>query len=440
MLQTTPTYADARPTREFFIQMITKDIPLDRAILDLVDNCLDGARRIRPDGNFEGLFVSILFDTVYFVVEDNCGGIPSSIARDYAFRFGRPPDYPLQPQSIGQFGVGMKRTIFKIGREFSVTSSTETSHFRVSDNVDHWLAQPDDQWHFDFTEYSDSEPSLEHKIGTRIEVTNLYPDISREFHNIEFRNRLETQLCSSYEEPMRGGLSITLNGSNLHLKSTTLLDSDLLKPAMEEIVFNGSLPPVTVKLIAGLGGRSSPLNAGWYVYCNGRSVIEADQSLLTGWGENRGKTIPRFHNQYSRFRGIVYMTCDDSSRLPWNTTKTGVDKESTLYLAVREKMILLMKPVIEFLNQVKEEKQDKADPRLGNAIDSADVREVHSISEFKPKFTIPTTERIRRPAEQTISYKRKSSDIDRVKAVLNVDTLKEVGEGTFDYFLSRECK
>ena len=35
--------AEASPTKQFFVSMLTRDINLADAILDLVDNCLDGA-------------------------------------------------------------------------------------------------------------------------------------------------------------------------------------------------------------------------------------------------------------------------------------------------------------------------------------------------------------------------------------------------------------
>ena len=35
--------ADAMPTKDFFVRMITRDISLEDCILDLIDNCLDGA-------------------------------------------------------------------------------------------------------------------------------------------------------------------------------------------------------------------------------------------------------------------------------------------------------------------------------------------------------------------------------------------------------------
>ena len=37
--------ANGTPTKDFFVDMLTRDIDLNDAILDLLDNCLDGAIR-----------------------------------------------------------------------------------------------------------------------------------------------------------------------------------------------------------------------------------------------------------------------------------------------------------------------------------------------------------------------------------------------------------
>ena len=42
--------ADASPTKEFFVNMITRDISLQDCILDLLDNSVDGARRFADAG------------------------------------------------------------------------------------------------------------------------------------------------------------------------------------------------------------------------------------------------------------------------------------------------------------------------------------------------------------------------------------------------------
>ena len=48
----TEKIVDASPTKEFFIYMITRDIQTNAAIVELVDNAIDGAKRLRKDGNY----------------------------------------------------------------------------------------------------------------------------------------------------------------------------------------------------------------------------------------------------------------------------------------------------------------------------------------------------------------------------------------------------
>src|SRR5690606_29593413 len=98
--------ARASVAKEFFVYMITKDIQLEDCILDLIDNSIDGARRVLqrsskdgqkadspPDQNasLSDFKVALNLSSDRFVIEDNCGGITLADAKDYAFHFGRRP-------------------------------------------------------------------------------------------------------------------------------------------------------------------------------------------------------------------------------------------------------------------------------------------------------------------------------------------------------------
>ena len=126
---------DAHPAKAFFVDMITRDIELPDAILDLLDNCIDGAQRLGPKGGerpYEGRWAKIEFNEKEFTIEDNCGGIPLDIAKEYAFRMGRPPTVKTsKPGSIGVYGIGMKRAIFKLGTSCVVHSFTRNESFDV---------------------------------------------------------------------------------------------------------------------------------------------------------------------------------------------------------------------------------------------------------------------------------------------------------------------
>ena len=86
--------AIALPTKQFFVSMLTRDISLADAILDLVDNCLDGARRFTETNSvdYSQHWVRITLNSNVFAIEDNCGGIPRDIAKNYAFKMGRESD------------------------------------------------------------------------------------------------------------------------------------------------------------------------------------------------------------------------------------------------------------------------------------------------------------------------------------------------------------
>ena len=138
------------PTKELFVNVLTRDIKLDDAVLDLVDNCIDGARRMHPSKGerFDGRSVKIHCSAEQFTIDDNCGGIDIDIAKNYAFRFGRDKRMEPTPNSIGQFGVGMKRALLRFGSKFTVKSVSEEDFFELFVDVDAWLKR--DDWHFKF--------------------------------------------------------------------------------------------------------------------------------------------------------------------------------------------------------------------------------------------------------------------------------------------------
>ena len=105
--------AIAIPTKSFFVSVLTRDISLVDAILDLVDNCLDGALRLagKNDVDYSKHSIGIDLGANVFSIQDDCGGIPREVAKNYAFKMGREPDdmRDSDSETIGMYGVGMKR-------------------------------------------------------------------------------------------------------------------------------------------------------------------------------------------------------------------------------------------------------------------------------------------------------------------------------------------
>ena len=202
--------------------------------------------------------------------------------------------------------------------------------------------------------------------------------------------------------------------------------------------------------------RSDAREAGWYVFCNGRMILKADQTITTGWGERRAGqrltedsevdssnkkkeellTVPKYHPQFSLFRGYVFFDCDDGGLLPWNTTKTDVDKDSPLYKHVREVMITLMRPIIDFLNRLDAEIQTAGGP-LTDAVENATYHKLGEVK-YSQVFLSPEPKAATGPASKRITYSKPIEQIELVKKSLQVESNKEVGEKTFEYFLKRE--
>jgi hypothetical protein len=431
---------DANPTKDFFISMLIKDIVTIRAIIDLVDNCVDGATRLRGNGKFNGLRVEIKATKDHFQISDNCGGIPVDLARNYAFRFGRPAKMPATPHSVGQFGVGMKRALFKLGTNFRIESTTQDSHFVVKEDVEKWKQKK--EWEFRFEELETNRARVPlSETGTIVAVTSLHGPIAESFSLDVFRARLATELAEAHIDAAMKGLEITFNGTVLHHPKLLLLESKSLKSAHRRMVFREGSKAVKVRLYAGIGD-SDPSAAGWYVFCNGRLVLAKDQTNVTGWGETREGTVPRYHNQFARFRGFVFFDSQDASLLPWNTTKTGVDTDSPRYRATRLEMIKFTRPVIDFLNRLDKEKEKQVtdDKPLESAVKAASPLELKRIAS-RSLFLAPKPITARNfPQLGRIQYFEPLDRIRTVQKALKVSTLKDVGEKTFDYFYKRECE
>jgi hypothetical protein len=440
--QADQSIVDARPTKEFFISMLTKDIELTRSIIDLVDNALDGARRLRKDHNYKGLFVKIEATRGHFKIVDNCGGIDIDLAREHAFRFGRPTHAKSTSHSVGQFGVGLKRALFKLGKKFFIRSDAPRSWFELKVDVDEWK-KDDVKWEFEFDDYRENLAEDKNRdLGTSVTVTSLHPSVREAFGDEKFQTRLAREIKEAHTQTIERGLQVSLDGIPLGVRPLLLLQSDELKPALHEMRWGKGRSEVTAKLYAGIA-QSEPSEAGWNIFCNGRLVLGADQTLVTGWGEAEGKVIPHFHPQYNRFRGFVFLDSDDTSSLPWNTTKTGVDTDSPHYKSVRVEMIKLMRPVIDFLNDLSSERKayESEDRVLQAAVMAATAQNLTQIQTRKTfKFPEATLSRVKPPELGRISYIKPLEEIARVKKKLKVSAMKQVGEKTFEYFYKRECE
>jgi len=443
--------AHGLPTKEFFVNMITKDIALEDCILDLLDNCIDGVRRdnIRSknknrteDEIFKDYFAYIHFNDKKFIIDDNCGGINLDEAIDYAFHFGRRKEAPkISSYSIGLYGIGMKRAIFKIGKNAIIESTTQNNSLDVKDSfkvivdVDKWLDQDDTNWDFDIDPLDNSE------IGVKVTITNIHKAISKEFQDNYFKNRLNKIISRDYSFILQKGFQIYINNIEINPFIFQLRQSREFSPVQFKYKDETG---VSVEISAGLSGLPPEDNEpssiqkveteyyGWFVACNDRVVIPSDKTTKTIWGKDG---FPVWHVQYNGFIGIINFKSDDPSKLPWTTTKREIDYSDPLYLRALGKMKNISREWIKYTNS------RKLDTDLAKVKEiSAKPIKISTLATSRvlktPKYHKPTVE------YTSVTYQAEKKEISKVKQTLGNRFMsnKEAGLKTYKYYIKNEVK
>lgn len=441
----TKTYtAHAAPTKQLLVEVLTKDIDLIAAILDLVDNSVDAARR--ASGNAERLDdykIELTIGKTSLQLADNCGGITLENAEERAFRFGPDPDDPPDDFTTGQFGIGMKRALFKLGEAFEVRSRATHDQFDLKLRVANWVDS--DSWRLPLENVETGQERIARDRGTTIIVRPLKPEIGRELQRDPVINDLKTQLAERHQRSIARGLVVRVNASKLTAKEPQIVHSRRISPYVGKSSLNGrAREPIKIAIVCGVS-PGSQREGGWYVYLNDRAVLLADKTAQTGWGEDDERRIPRYHGQYGRFRGFAFLSCKDTTRLPWNTTKTGLDADDPIYRKVRNLMVDAADPIVDFLDDVHEEQRPEDQKRgdVGELIYSEKAVSVYELAKGNRRaWRAPAVSRKKRPDPKlTNVYTEQPVDlVDEVKAVAGVDSNRELGDHLFEYFVRRELE
>jgi hypothetical protein len=386
---------NAGPTKRFFVTMLTRDIDLKDAILDLLDNCVDGILRTIRDDNaraedeapvkpYDGHWAKITANKERFEITDNCGGIPRKTAINSAFMLGRPdPTQDADLPTVGMYGIGMKRAIFKMGESCVVRSHPETGAYKVEISKK-WM-ENDKDWQLSLQDlkhgFADEEGN--EVRGTQIQIEDLRPDIRFQFNSntSTFLTDLADDISRLFALIMEKGFKIELNGNAINPIEMAILAPDSIsrekKQGIRPYVFTGEIDEVSVFLCVGFyrplarekeiedtlnEPRASKDEAGWTVICNDRVVLHADKTHLTGWGT---ATVPGYHNQFISIAGIVVFTSNTAIKLPVNTTKRGLDVSSRLYTTVLDYMRQGLKRFTDFTNKWKTREQETVEAFKG---------------------------------------------------------------------------
>lgn len=453
-----------QPVKSFFVHMLTRDISLENALLDLVDNCVDGIQRIVSETNLEkpnpysGYWAKIKFSKNKFSIEDNCGGIPWKY-HEYAFRMGRPNvNVDKGLKTVGVYGIGMKRAIFKIGEDCVIETHSKDKRYKIH-ITPKWL-KDDNSWELPPTFITSSKD-----YGTNITITSILSGIAKEFESDSFENALRSTIATHFSIIMAKGFRIYVNNQEVNPKSLKLLFADPKKSdtKIRPFIYKSKINGVDIFLTVGFTrpipsseeaeeslenfkDRYSSAQAGWSIICNDRMVLYCDKTALTGWGVSG---VPQYHPQFTAISGMVTFTSTQPELLPTLTTKQGIDASSETFLHVRDKMIEGMKIFTQYTNQWKTKELVNKSKEIFKATEVIGIEEVKQKAsklslksargpygghQYKPDLPRPEVSR----TTERISFRRPISEIRTVSKHL-FDTPdrnpSQVGEECFKLIL-----
>ena len=437
----TTIHADASPEKRLFISLLTRDISLEAAFLDLIDNSVNAAlvsfsNRLDTARDYLTLLddpevkpvadIRINFSPDRIGVTDTAPGISLQTARHHVFRFGRPDHTGRDTDRLSVYGLGLKRAIFKAGRRIQITSDHAAGGFDLDLDVIEWAKKETGPWQFDLVPRDPVERS---QCGTTIEITDLLDQTSTRLDDGFFEASLRERVARTYSYFLNKFVSICVNDRpidaiNLRIGKNTATDSF-------------SEGPVTCAITAGLGSpdgdKYRDKGSGWFIFCNGRNVISADKSPLTGWQNE----LPIFQPKHRPFLGTVYFVSKYPDRLPWDTTKSRINEDSSIWQSAKPRMAAVGRSVTSFLDSRYSDPGTDSDHKdlrqvAGERMDVIRASSTESRNFVKPKIS-------KNPNVQ-IQYSAKLDHVKRIAKYLSRPAMSgsAIGRHTFDFFLRNE--
>jgi hypothetical protein len=438
--------ANASPEKRLFISLLTRDIPLVAAFLDLLDNSINAAveslsSRLETAEGYMAVFLDEAVTPAVTVkleisgekveIVDTASGISAKTAEEHVFKFGRPADEGHPADRLSVYGIGLKRAMFKLGNKIVMRSDHVEGGFELDLDVSQWAKETAQPWTFQITKREPVEPE---KCGTTITVTELYDDVNRRICDGVFEGQLRDAIARTYAFYIAKFTAIELNGvavAGVNIEIGDNRASDILQDG-----------DVTVAISAGIGkpegGAYRDKNAGWFVFCNGRTVVAADKGPLTGWGTGTG--LPIFQPKHRPFLGTVFFVSRNAELLPWTTTKAAINEDSVVWQLAKRQMTALGRNVTSFLDgRYTEEGVEVGAKDLQDAAGKDSISVLSAAVSQKRTFTVPTAPR---PTTTRIQYDARIDDIGKIKKYLKRFSMSgsDVGRYTFDYFLRNEVE
>ena len=345
------------------------------------------------NGRKKPLNVTIELDSQRQIIsiEDDAGGVTANELRLLIAPGGSRsvPNAPI----IGVFGVGSKRASVAIGEHVEIKTRHKSAATYQLDITREWLETPD--WTLPSYQIADIAQRT-----TRVEISKL----RRPFIVADI-DQLKLHFAETYSWFIKQGCSIKVNNTKLapiQFDDFAFPPKFLPQTSSFKVSVQG-MGDVDVKITAGLIRDRDPEaeNYGVYFYCNHRLVVKEFRTRDVGYFVTREAGVP--HPDASLARVIVEL--DGAARaMPWNSSKSGIDPDHTLFHHIRQTIIQLNSHFSSLSRRLKND----WDSHVFNYTDGAFEKAAPIAPGEIPRFVLPPLPRVHKTRAEHLTNRNKS--------------------------------
>jgi len=327
---------------------LTTDITVLESIFDLIDNSIDAARDHLLSQNFEadkyglpndysGYKISIRLSEKSISILDNCLGIEESMLTQKVFMTAEASNHKF---GIGHYGLGLKRALLKFGSQYAMSSDNGEIAFKMR---------------FDGAMIAGNKELVAHGYDTSgcrktlFVVTEVKPSIAYEFQSKLWFENAVSMLKQRYAVYIAKGLKLSITDACNHeyVKINSVLPSLRTDAKFHPVSTPIKIDGLDVYIDSGIHheyyfkkeakhslAKNKQLTDyfGLYFICNDRVIVAASTAIEHGW-----KT--KWHSEYNGYICIVRFVSADSGKMPWNTLKTALKTDGSMFVEVRNKLL-----------------------------------------------------------------------------------------------------
>ena len=383
------------------LRSIARDLDLTRSVLELIDNSID-AWKTNNTGMKLVIDIHISKQDRKLTFKDNSGGVPmSSISQLFTLGdTGR----SAREDSIGEFGVGLKRALFSLSKDFTLDARyPEENGFHCPVNVSKYLA--DDEWEL-VCEHGTKAP----EGSTIIEFIDLNFEVSD-----KVERELRKAIAETYVDTLTNNGEIFVNSTAVNFNKFnqwTKFDGDHAEfsPKRVEMKIDVQGERIGVDITVGLMETFHQTgDYGFYIYCNDRLAIRDGKDTQLGFNDYEF-SYP--HARFARFRCEVRIN-GRRDLMPWNSTKSGLNYDHEVMQAILPGLKKLASPYLKFCSKLASSGDLKVTEKPMTSIPITTIKNPTAYFDQLPPITtrLHTKRTKKNPKGKVQSWKKSLKDV-----------------------------